>query len=270
MKHRPAVFAAGALVLAIVTALMARNYMNTIQAGHATAVPANLPAAIAQVVVATQDLPLGTKIDDKQVRIVNWPVESMPANAATDPRAVVGHVTLASVFANEPVIMSRLASPDTQALLPLVIPPGMRAVSVPVNKVSGISGFVSPGTRVDVIAMLPIRGENGQPTRRAFTLLEDVKVLAVAQTTDSRETKPTVADTVTLLVSPEDAHRLTLASTEGTLQLSLRNFNDGDPTHTTGVLTSELSPIGQSAEVAQAKTSQVELIRGPDRIVEHF
>lgn len=267
---RPAVFAAGALVLAILTAVMARNYMSTLQTTHGGAAPANMPAAIAQVVVATQDLPLGAMIDEKQVRIVSWPVDAMPQGAATDPKTVVGRVTLASVFANEPIFVQRLASPDTRALLPLVIPPGMRAVSVPVNKVSGISGFVSPGTRVDVIALLPIRGENGQPTRRAFTLLEDVKVLAVAQTTDSRETKPTVADTVTLLVSPEDAHRLTLASTEGTLQLSLRNFSDGEPTNTAGVLTTDLTTGGAPAQVAEAKSSQVELIRGPDRIVEHF
>jgi pilus assembly protein CpaB len=265
---RPAVFAAGALVLAVLTALMARNYVSRLATAGPTSGPANMPAAIAQVVVATEDLALGTVIEDKHVRLVGWPVDSMPPGAATDPKAVVGRVTLAAVFAHEPLFTQRLAGPDAHALLPLVIPPGMRAVSVPVNKVTGISGFVSPGTRVDVIALLPVRAENGQATRRAFTLLEDVKVLAVAQSTDARETKPTLADTVTLLVSPEDAHRLALASTEGTLQLSLRNFGDADAANASGVLATDLT--AGDTQAAETKTSQVELIRGPDRLIERF
>jgi pilus assembly protein CpaB len=259
---REAVFAACAVVLAIFTAMLVRNYTQNAQVVSNVS-PQGVEAA--QVVVATQDLSLGTRIEEHHVKLIPWPADAIPNGAAREVQAVVGKVALASVVQNEPLMPQKLAAADTQGLMALVIPPGMRAVSVPVNKVTGISGFVSPGTRVDVICIMTQKGEAGG--RRAFTLLQDVKVLAVNQTLDERETKPTTADTVTLLVTPEDSHRLTLASAEGTLQLSLRNYGDGDPSDAPGTSTADLGGV---AAVAKSNTVQVELIRGPDRIVEHF
>jgi pilus assembly protein CpaB len=260
---RPAIFAACAIALALITAMMARSYMMSLQQQGATT---EAPVTHGLVVVAAEDISLGTTLEERHLKAVPWNMDAVPAGAAADPKGLLGRVTMASFVTNEVILPQKLATSETNGIMSLRIPPGMRAVSVPVNKVSGVSGFIAPGTRVDVIVVIMPKGEGA--SRRAFTLLQDVRVLAVAQSLDQRETKPAVADTVTLLVSPDEAHRITLASAEGTLQLALRNYQDGDPSTAAGVSITELT--GPAEQVAQSKTIQVELIRGPDRIVERF
>jgi pilus assembly protein CpaB len=142
----------------------------------------------------------------------------------------------------------------------------MRAASLRVNEVTGISGFVSPGSKVDIIVVMASQ-EQG---KGAFTLLEDVEVLAIAQSMDQRETKPTVVNTVTVLVTPAQAERLMLAGNEGTLQLALRNFKDSDPGNTSGITVAQLSPGMPPVEHSVVPMTEVEVIRGNERAVMRF
>jgi len=265
---RPAVFIACAVVLGLATIWMTNDYIRsrtqTAQVEQKVTVP---------VVIATEDIPIGTRLEERHLRTAAWPAESRPGTAFSDAGELVGKVTIASFVANEPLVPAKLAGGSQAALLPQMIPPGMRAMSVPVTKVSGISGFVTPGTRVDVLAIVQTRGE--VVTKRAFTLLEDVKVLAMAQTLDEREAKPTVVDTVTVLVTPADGQRLSLAAAEGQLMLALRGVADSSPANAGSVTALELtggSPTDDAApqQVAEARHETVELIRGPDRITEKF
>jgi pilus assembly protein CpaB len=177
------------------------------------------------IVVAARVLPMGTKLAAADVRVVSWPRASMPAGATADPASVVGGIVKTGMVENEPIVTSRLFSGDTTGMLSLVIPPDMRAMSVAVDEVSDIAGFVLPHARVDVLVAIREQGPAGESAARSKIVLENVEVLAVAQTTEQKD-KPQVEKVVTLLVTPEEAERLALASQEGSLRLALRNLGD--------------------------------------------
>lgn len=263
---RPAVFFACAALLGLATLWMVHNYTQSLtQRAQVTEQPTT------QVVIANENIPIGTKIEEKHIRATAWPADARPPAAFEHPADLVGKVTIASVVANEPIVPAKLVGGTQGAILPQMIPPGMRAMSVPVTKVSGISGFVTPGTTVDVVAVVQTRGE--VVTKRALTLLENVKVLAIAQTLDEHEAKPTLVDTVTLLVTPADAQKLTLAAADGQLMLSLRGVSDtkdANPTPVTAIDIAGTADAPPPQQVAEAKPQTVELIRGPDRVVEKF
>jgi pilus assembly protein CpaB len=260
---RPAVLGAVAVVLFLFTTASLRSYLKNVGSG-APAAPA---IASTSVVVATELLPLGIALEPQHMRAIPWPGDGVPVGAFSDPGAIVGWVTRSSFVPNEPFLPDKLANPQTPGVLPLMIPPGMRATSVRVNEVTGISGFVTPGSKVDVIATMA--SEQAEGGKEAFTLLENVEVLAIAQTMEQRDNKPTLANTVTLLVSPEEAERVTLAGNEGTLQLVLRNFQDRDPANTNGVSLARLS-FHRPEAVAADDSTEVELIRGADRVQHRF
>ncbi|HTY54099.1 MAG TPA: Flp pilus assembly protein CpaB [Candidatus Binataceae bacterium] len=186
-----------------------------------------------QVAVAARDLPLGTKLDVAAVRMVRWPRDSIPAGASTDLQAFVGNVVKIAFVENEPLVASKLfVGEKTSGVLPLLIPAGMRAMSVPVDEVGDIAGFVLPQSRVDVLVALAGGGAEGN---RAKIVLEDVEVLAVAQTIEQKQDEPKVVRVVTLVVTPEQAEQLTLATHEGSLRLAMRNYNDNKIVLTPGV-----------------------------------
>jgi pilus assembly protein CpaB len=263
---RPAVFFACAVLLGIVTLWMVHSYTQSLSQ---TAQVEQKPTAT--VICASDNIPIGSKLEEKHLRAITWPADSRPRGSFANAEELLGKVTIASMVADEPFVPAKLVGGTQSALLPQMIPPGMRAMSVPVTKVSGISGFVTPGTKVDIVAVVQTRGE--VVTKRAFTLLEDVKVLAMNQTLDERDAKPTVVDTVTVLVTPADAQRLTLAAAEGQLMLSLRGVADTEPANAPGVTALELAGEVEAdapQQVAEAKRESVELIRGPDRVTEKF
>jgi pilus assembly protein CpaB len=157
----------------------------------------------------------------------------------------VGRALITNVVQNEPILESKLAPREAGAGLPATIPEGMRAVSVAVNEVIGVAGFVQPGTMVDVIAVGSPGGSGGSETL-SKTVLENVKVLAAGQQiTQDAQGKPHTVPVVTLLVSPEDADKLTLAATQARIQLALRNTIDTKIVKPPAVLQAELmSPTG--------------------------
>ncbi len=232
------------------------------------------------VVVAAADLEIGTELSRDDIRIIEWPANGVPAGAIGDPKDVIGRGLILPVIQNEPILPMKLASKEAGSGLPPAIPPGLRAVSVRVNEVIGVAGYVLPGTRVDEVATLNPSEQHGDITSKV--ILTNVQVLAAGTKIDrdSDKNKPMPVSVVTLLVEPEEAERLTLASSEGKIQLALRNPLDRATPATRGIRPAALlgaAPIVRSiarTRVAQAakpdapaapEPATVEIIRGDKR-----
>jgi len=178
------------------------------------------------LVVANADLPLGASIKPSDLHVVKWPAENYPKGGFGKIEDVVDRAVVSNVLAEEPLVAGRLSEKNAGVGLSSVIPPGMRAVSVRVNDVIGVAGFVIPGTRVDVLV-------TGQPPqseaagRMTTTVLQNILVISAGTKIqpDARG-QPENVPVVTLLVTPEQAEILTLASREGQIQLVLRNPTD--------------------------------------------
>ena len=200
-----------------------------------------------QIVVAAMPLALGTPLDAHDLKLIPWPGNEPVPGMFTRTQDVIGRALITNVVQNEPILESKLAPREAGAGLPATIPEGMRAVSVAVNQVIGVAGFVQPGSMVDVIAVGSPGNSGGQEL--AKTVLEDVKVLATGeQVQQDAQGKPHTVPVVTLLVTPEDADKLTLAATQARIQLALRNTIDTKIVHPPAVLQAELlSPTGAVA-----------------------
>jgi len=201
-----------------------------------------------QVVVAANDIQIGSKLSDRDVRLAVFPQASVPPGAFARVSQVRDRGVILPIARGDFVLPDKLADANAGAGLPALIPPGMRAVSVRVNDVVSVAGFVQPGTRVDVLAT----GIHGAGENETTTVLENVAVIAVGRSLLDRMTGDVGnAGVITLLVSPDDAQRLTLASQEGRIQLALRNPLDTrkeslSPTKTSALLPG--APAGAPAE----------------------
>ncbi len=180
--------------------------------------------SLAQVVVAAREIEFGRRIDADSVKTVDWPAHAVPAGAFTDPARVVGQLSKYHILAGEPLLAARVADPQTSPLLAGLIEPSKRAVTVRVDDVVGVAGFLLPGSRVDVVASRTLDHQRYE-TR---TILHNLRVLAVDQQTagTAGEDKPVVVRAVTLETDPKEAERLVQATREGTVQLALRNPED--------------------------------------------
>lgn len=173
------------------------------------------------VVVAADDIQVGAKVEDKDVRVAKFPAAGLPAGYFAKRRDVIDRGVIVPIAKGEFILPSKLAPENAGSGLPSLIPRGMRAVSVRVNEVVSVAGFVGPGTRVDVL----LTGTpNGSTEPQTTTVLQNVAVIASGHTLERNAAgDPQNTPVITLLASPEDAERLTLASSEGKIQLSLRN-----------------------------------------------
>jgi pilus assembly protein CpaB len=187
--------------------------------------PAPLEAAVVSArtaVVAQRDLPAGSIIRREDVKTVSWPGSAVPQGFATEAGEVVGRGLITEVRENEPLLEWKLAQREAGGGLSITIPEGMRAVSVRVDEVVGVAGFVLPGTRVDVLVTVVPSSDRMQSITR--TILTNVRTLAADQRYQQDiDGEPRYVTVVTLLVTPEQAETLTLAATEGRIQLALRN-----------------------------------------------
>ncbi|MGD9867187.1 MAG: Flp pilus assembly protein CpaB [Hyphomicrobiales bacterium] len=193
-------------------------------------------APAATVVVAAKQLGFGAQLSSASLQEIPWPSGALPDGAyarIADVLAGEGkRIVLTAIAPNEPVLKSKITGPGQRATLSALIDDGKKAVSVRVNDVLGVSGFVLPGERVDVMLTRTVtRSEvGGAPTQEGHTdlLLQDVRVLAVDQLADDRAEKPTVSKAITLEVTSEQAQKLTLGATVGTLSLALRPAGSDD------------------------------------------
>lgn len=194
--------------------------------------------ATQHAVVAKTSLPMGTLLTKDNVKLVAWPAATPLAGGFDAVEAVVDRGLIANVVENEPIVETKVAPKEAGSGLPPSIPTGMRAMSVRVNEVIGVAGFVVPGTRVDVMVIVRQRDE-----AMARVVVSNVQVLTAGTRYDqenAREGKPIPSTVVTLLVSPEDAEKIALAQSEGQLMLSLRNPMDIAQTESRGVRTAAL------------------------------
>ena len=190
-----------------------------------------------QAVVAARSIPVGTIVTKDHLKLVPWPARSPVPGSFTAIDAVVNRGAIVEVAENEPITEAKLAPLGSGGGLPPTITEGMRAISVKTNEVVGVAGFVIPGTRVDVLVTVRQGNAQGEPVSRA--VVSNAQVLTAGSRFDQEkareEGKPMQATVVTLLVTPEDAERISLAANEGQITLTLRNPLDVAPTLTDGV-----------------------------------
>ena len=235
MDVKKIVLLVGALLIAGVTAVMAKNMFSGASAPQAVAGPATVPAG-PQVLVATRALPVGTIIDAEAFRYQPWP-EGLVQDAyfirggegETDPSTLIGTVVRTDISAGQPVTQGSLVRPGERGFLAAALGPGMRAVTVGVSSTSGVAGFVFPGDRVDLVLTQEVTGE-GPPLRVSETVIRNIRVLAVDQRINARDEEGNQVventSTVTFEATPRIAEKIAVAQTIGQLSLSLRSLAD--------------------------------------------
>lgn len=205
--------------------------------------------ATRHAVVAARTLPVGTLLTADSVKLVPWPAATPLEGGFDNVEVVVGRGLIANVVENEPLVEAKVASREAGAGLPPSITPGMRAMSVRVNEVIGVAGFVVPGTRVDLMVIVSDKEDT-----LARVVVSNVQVLTAGTRYDqenAKDGKPIPSTVVTLLVSPEDAERIALAQSEGEIMLSLRNPTDVEPTESSGARTATLFGAAPRTETAR-------------------
>lgn len=195
--------------------------------------------ASTQVVVAAMDIDLGARITPQMLSTVDWPVTSVPPGSFTTPQQLMNRVARVAVPRGDTVLERKLAPEGSQGGLSAVISEGKRAMTVRVNDVVGVAGFALPGTYVDVMVNLR-QDAAGRENHISMTVLEHVLVLAVAQEASRDDLKPKVVSAVTLELSLQDAEKLDLARSIGTLSLVLRNQADKERVETAGITREQL------------------------------
>jgi pilus assembly protein CpaB len=183
-----------------------------------------------KLVVAAVDLPVGTKLDPTQMKTITMPKENFPAGGFKDPTAVTGRVVIKPLSAGDQITEQKLMPKEgtgAAGVMSFLVPPGHRAVTVGVNEVAGVAGFLAPNNRVDVVLTAPMPNNPNESITKI--VLQNVPVLATGQITEQKEGKPVVVPTVTLDLTPEDAEKLiqaAYAGQRGSLQMLLRNITD--------------------------------------------
>jgi pilus assembly protein CpaB len=237
------------IIALVIAALVSMRLLGMIKHSLASTVQ------FSPVVVANKDLNVGQQLTDADLKVISMPVADQPQGVFRGPAELLGRGVIVPIQASEIVLPSKLAAPEAGAGLPSMITPGKRAVSVKVNDVVAVAGFVVAGTHVDVIVTGTPRSDSDATTT---TVLQDVPVLAAGkQMQHDSQGRPQDVPVITLLVSPADAQLLALASSEGKIQLALRNPTDTEKKDTGPVRNSTLYGANPVATSSKTKTKVV-------------
>lgn len=222
MRTRTALFFMMAFVFGIAAVFLARQWLETQKNQKITVTADNVQ--VTKVVVATKDLSLGDRIAADAVKEVDWPAGSVPAGAYDSKEKLLASdpVVVRRFLANEPILASKLSGPKARATLSSQISDTLRAVSVRVNDVVGVAGFILPGDRVDVMVTRELENDKSITD----VLLQNIKVIGIDQNANEDASGTQVVKAVTLEVGPEQAQKLVLGSKVGELSLALRNYLD--------------------------------------------
>lgn len=247
------------LIFAFVVSAGASVVLYRLIASRATTSAAPI---VAQVIVASRNLELGTLLKESDLKVGNW-TGALPKGAVAKKEDIVGRGVISTVYQNEPVVESRLAAKGAGAGLAAMIPAGMRAFAVRVNEVVGVAGFVVPGMRVDVlISGNPPNAVNNNVGTVARTLLQNVEVLSAGQNFQKdAEGKPIQVQVVNLLVTPDQCEILSLATNETRVQLVLRNPMDTDTAKTKGTAMANLFSGRNDQPIAPAPAKPRTIVR---------
>ena len=216
-----------AVLLAGLAGVLAKTWIEQQRAAVGSA-PAPVLAKVGKIVVATQPLRFGAELSAVNVREIDWAVSAIPAGAFTSAADLFQgnerRVVLSAIEADEPILKAKITGPGQRASLSSLIDPGMKAVTIRVNDVFGVAGFVLPGDRVDLLFTRTDTAQGDSRDEKSFTdvLLQAVRVLGIDQLADDRAEQPSVVKAVTIEVDTADAQKVALASTVGSLSLVLR------------------------------------------------
>jgi pilus assembly protein CpaB len=272
-RNRPLILLLLALISGAGAAYLALRYLRQ----QATPLMAAQPVK-GKLVVAARPLPMGALVTEQDVKTIDWPGGDLPAGYFSTPQEVVGRGLIAPAAQNEALLEGKLAAKGAGGGLPVIIDEGMRAISLAVDQVIGVAGFVLPTNRVDVLLTLPDNASKEQSTK---VIMQNVRTLAAGQSIQQdKEGKPQAVSVVTLLVTPEQAETLSLASSQGRIQLALRNNLDTVLIKTTGTRVSALlgtvAPVRVRRRTATATAAPevsptvVEVYRGGARTLQKF
>jgi pilus assembly protein CpaB len=258
---RGTIFLVAAVVAGLVATFAIHRYVSV-----KTHVPV---AASRQVFIAVADISPGTAISGTAVKAVTWPQAVIPPKSAATMKEIEGRVVKVPIPQGNPVLFSMLAPEGTAAGLSGILDDGKRALTVKVDEVAGVAGFIHPGDHVDVLVDLSLKGAGEHFSK---TILHDILVLTTGQIWEQKgNSKPMVVNTVTLELTPEAAEVLNLASNEGKIRLALRNRNNRTVAQTPGVTTSILIAGGAAKKESKVAAAlpvherRVEVIKGLDR-----
>lgn len=237
MERRNLIIAAVAIVLGLVAVYLANTWFSGVEERQERAAAEQ---ELVRIAVAYRPVEFGTELTQDNVRMASWPANSVPAGAYTSLANLIGkgNVAIRPIAEGEPILRARISE---RAVLSANIPGNLRAVTVPVNAVTGVAGFVTPGDVVDVLLTRQIPGDGASGDDKMTTvILENVQVLAIDRRSSERSTKPNVGRTATLQVDPLGAQKLALANEVGRLTLALRNVEDQTVGATGTVTTADL------------------------------
>ena len=270
MRRQAVMFLILALAAGGLAAILASRILRT-----PPAIAESAPASVT-VVVAARDMNVGTLLDEDDVSLVDWPAGAVPVGYSTSAAEVVGRGLLLPVSANEPLLSVKLANPEFGGGMHIIIPEGSRAMSVRVDDVVGVAGFVLPGTRVDVVVTMDRAAGQDEPATRL--VLQNLQVISAGQSLERNpDGEPEQVPVVTLVVNPEEAEQLALAHSNGRLQLALRSPLDMDTVSTPGIRASQLiagRPRARAVVAAGPRrapvpqrpaTVELDVYRGPER-----
>ncbi len=250
-------------VLAIAAIVLLNLYFRNI--GSAAPVAS---VALSPVVVAAADLPVGTQIEEASLKVISWPTESVPPGAFHSVAEVLRgapssqeRVALTDIRSNEPIVRGKISGFGEKATLSRELPPGMRALSIRVDDVSGVAGFMLPGDRVDIMLTRHVTVGNTD-TIVSDIIMQNITILGIDQLSDQKHDQPMVGRTATVEVTPEQAQKLVLAQVAGTLSLALRNVANTEQLPTAQVTARDLG-VGQAPRVAPVvRHNSVKVIYG--------
>lgn len=247
---------AGALCFGLIAVVSVSRYLTAAQ---------TLGGNASKVVLTKVDLPVGTKLSAEQLTVAQLPSGSTPNGTFESADKLIGRVTLSSIAAREVVTESKLAPGGTSAGLSAVIPDGYRAMTVRVDEVVGVSGFITPGTLVDVVVVTQPPENSKTKDTISKIVLQNIKVLASGQNIDRSkdDREASAVKSVTLLVTPEQAEKLALAATEGKVTLVMRNSVDQQNETTTGANKRSMLTGEAATQVGDPSTANEQPKRAP-------
>jgi pilus assembly protein CpaB len=271
-NQRAVLFLILAVALGVGAAFTAQRWLEQQRQQPGGQAPATTPVAVMR-----ESLQVGQVVHQRALALVDWPRDYVPQGAHADPERLEGRVARRPLAAGEPVLESALLPEGSAAGLGSVIEPTRRAISVKVDPVIGVAGFVAPGSRVDVLVTAARVDTDGQP--RCRILLQDIEVLAIDQKLEqAAEGEPELVQVVTLEVTPQEAEKLTFGSHQGRLQLAMRNPSDHEILETYAVAVADIlgdrkvekPKIAARRAAPRRATANVEVIKGSQVSVQSF
>lgn len=233
------------------------------------------------IVTAATDIAIGTTLDASHIKLSTWPKENLTAGYYTDTAAPIGRIAVRQLSRGDIVTEQKLLPPGMAAgsgIMTYIVPQGHRAVTVAVNEVAGVAGFITPGSRVDIVLTTPQPGAADKDAHVSKIILQNIPVLASGQVTEQKDGKPVIVPTVTLDLPPDDAEKLIVGTKRGALQLLLRNVIDIAAVETKGatipkaldiVVPARRAPGAPQPHSLQSKFS-VEILKGSVRTSSSF